>query len=122
MAIRPISATAPAVGLKQLLCRPRRGSVALAAFCALLCSCRQFSFTSEPEKPLLVYFVDVEGGQATLFVTPAGESLLIDTGWDGSDGRDADRIVAAAKDAGLSKIDYVLIPTITAITSVASRN
>ena len=58
---------------------------------------------------LKVYFVDVEGGQSTLFVTPAGESLLIDTGWPGHNGRDADRIVAVAKDAGLSKIDYVLL-------------
>jgi beta-lactamase superfamily II metal-dependent hydrolase len=58
---------------------------------------------------LQIYFVDVEGGQATLFVTPEGQSLLIDTGWPGHDGRDADRIVAAAKKAGLSKIDYVLI-------------
>jgi competence protein ComEC len=61
------------------------------------------------EKALRVYFVDVEGGQATLFVTPEGESLLIDTGWPGNNGRDADRIVAAAQDAGVSKIDYVLI-------------
>src|SRR5262245_48217122 len=61
------------------------------------------------EKSLRAYFVDVEGGQATLFVTPEGESLLIDTGWPGNSGRDADRIVAAAKDAGVSKIDYVLI-------------
>lgn len=60
-------------------------------------------------KDLRVYFIDVEGGQATLFVTPQGESLLIDTGWPGSDNRDADRIVAAAKDAGLSKIDTVLL-------------
>src|SRR3984893_4704706 len=56
-----------------------------------------------------VYFVDVEGGQATLFVTPAGQSLLVDTGWPGNDGRDADRIVAAAKKAGIGKINYVLI-------------
>ncbi len=58
---------------------------------------------------LRIFFVDVEGGQATLFVTPAGESLLIDTGWPGNDGRDADRIVAVAKKAGISKLDYVLI-------------
>jgi beta-lactamase superfamily II metal-dependent hydrolase len=58
---------------------------------------------------LQIYFVDVEGGQATLFVTPAKQSLLIDTGWSGNDGRDADRIVAAAKRAGISKIDYVLV-------------
>jgi beta-lactamase superfamily II metal-dependent hydrolase len=58
---------------------------------------------------LQIYFVDVEGGQATLFVTPAGQSLLVDTGWPGNGGRDADRIVAAAKQAGISKIDYVLL-------------
>jgi beta-lactamase superfamily II metal-dependent hydrolase len=61
------------------------------------------------QKPLQVYFVDVEGGQATLFITPAGQSLLIDTGWPGFAGRDADRIVAAAKNAGLAKIDFVLL-------------
>ncbi|MFZ1007286.1 MAG: MBL fold metallo-hydrolase [Candidatus Sulfotelmatobacter sp.] len=61
------------------------------------------------DKPLEIYFVDVEGGQATLFGTPAGQSLLIDTGWPGNAGRDADRIVAAAKKAGLSKIDFVLL-------------
>lgn len=54
-------------------------------------------------------FIDVEGGQATLFVTPTGQSLLIDTGWGGNDSRDADRIVAAAHMAGLKRIDYVLI-------------
>jgi competence protein ComEC len=58
---------------------------------------------------LQIYFVDVEGGQATLFVTPSGQSMLIDTGWPGYEGRDADRIVAAAKNAGLTKIDYVLV-------------
>lgn len=58
---------------------------------------------------LQIFFVDVEGGQATLFVTPARQSLLIDTGWTGNNGRDADRIVAAAKKARISKIDYVLI-------------
>jgi competence protein ComEC len=60
-------------------------------------------------RDLRVYFIDVEGGQSTLFVTPTGESLLIDTGWPGNDGRDADRISAAAKNAGISKIDYVLL-------------
>jgi beta-lactamase superfamily II metal-dependent hydrolase len=62
-----------------------------------------------PSKDLQIYFVDVEGGQATLFVTPEGKSLLIDTGWPGNDGRDADRIVAAAKQAKVSKIDFVLL-------------
>ena len=60
-------------------------------------------------KDLQIYFVDVEGGQATLFVTPTGESLLVDTGWPDNNGRDADRIVAAAKQAGIRKIDYVVV-------------
>jgi competence protein ComEC len=60
-------------------------------------------------KPLQIFFIDVEGGQSTLFVTPGGESLLIDTGWPGNAFRDADRIVAACKLAHVKKIDYVLI-------------
>lgn len=56
---------------------------------------------------LQIAFVDVEGGQATLFVSPAGQSLLVDTGNPGD--RDADRIAAAAKEAGVSRIDYLLI-------------
>ena len=56
-----------------------------------------------------IYFIDVEGGQATLVVSPSGQSLLIDTGWPGYEGRDADRILAAAHQAGLNQIDYVLI-------------
>ena len=63
----------------------------------------------DTQKALHVFFVDVEGGQATLFVTPEKQSLLIDTGWAGNNGRDADRIMAATKKAGISKIDYVLI-------------
>jgi beta-lactamase superfamily II metal-dependent hydrolase len=64
---------------------------------------------SPDQNALQVYFIDVEGGQATLFVSPEHQSLLIDTGWPGFEGRDADRIVAAAKHAGVTKIDYVLI-------------
>ncbi len=56
-----------------------------------------------------IYFIDVEGGQSTLIVTPGGESLLIDTGYAGNDGRDPKRIVAAAQDAGIRQIDYLLI-------------
>lgn len=60
-------------------------------------------------KPLTVYFVDVEGGQSTLFITPSHQSLLVDTGWPDNDGRDADRIMTVAKQAGLDHIDYLLI-------------
>jgi competence protein ComEC len=58
---------------------------------------------------LQIYVIDVEGGQSTLFVTPEGQSLLIDTGWPDQNGRDANRIVAAAKQAGISRIDYLLL-------------
>ena len=58
---------------------------------------------------LEVYFIDVEGGQSTLLVSPSGESMLIDTGWAGHNHRDADRIAAAAKAAGVKKIDYLVI-------------
>ncbi len=60
-------------------------------------------------KTLDVYLIDVEGGQATLIVSPTGGSMLIDTGWRGFNGRDADRIVTLAKHAKLKQIDYVLI-------------
>jgi len=61
-------------------------------------------------KSLNIYVVDVEGGNATLFVSPTGESLLIDTGNAGAGAvRDATRIMEAARDAGLSKIDYLII-------------
>jgi len=60
-------------------------------------------------KSLDIYFIDVEGGQATLIVSPSGESMLVDAGWPGFDGRDADRIAAAAKQAGLSRIDYLIV-------------
>ena len=58
---------------------------------------------------LVIYAIDVEGGQATLLVSPSGGSLLVDSGWPGNHGRDAERIQQAMKDAGLAQIDKVLI-------------
>jgi competence protein ComEC len=78
--------------------------VLLAAFAIV--AAFALPFTS---KTLEIYFIDVEGGQATLIVTPTGHSLLIDTGWRGYDGRDAERIVQAAKAAKIKQLDYVLI-------------
>lgn len=60
-------------------------------------------------KPLLIYSIDVEGGQSTLFVSPSGQSFLVDTGWPDHNSRDAKRIMAAAKDAGIHQIDYLVI-------------
>lgn len=76
-------------------------------------------------KTLDIYFIDVEGGQATLVVTPAGESLLIDAGYPGDSAliapafgekpnppgvaRDPQRVMAAVTDAGLKQIDYMMM-------------
>ena len=62
---------------------------------------------AQERKTFDVYVLDVEGGGATLFVSPTGESVLIDSGYQ-SNGRDAERIIAAAKDAGLTQIDHLI--------------
>ena len=63
-----------------------------------------------PAQPRLdIYHVDVEGGAATLIVTPARESVLVDAGWPGNDGRDVGRIQAAMKAAGISRIDHLIV-------------
>ncbi len=58
-------------------------------------------------KTLDIYYIDVEGGQATLFVSPSGETALIDTGFPGT--RDPKRILEAVKAAGAKQIDYLVI-------------
>jgi beta-lactamase superfamily II metal-dependent hydrolase len=57
---------------------------------------------------LTIYWVDVEGGAATLVVAPSGESLLVDAGWEVGD-RDAARIASVVRQAGLKKIDYFVL-------------
>lgn len=64
------------------------------------------SLAAAPQKGLEIYWVDVEGGAATLIVTPAGESVLVDTGWPGT--RDPERIAQAAREAGVSRIDHLV--------------
>jgi len=51
----------------------------------------------------------VEGGQATLIVTPESHSVMVDAGWPGFDGRDADRILTAARNARVKQIDYLIL-------------
>ena len=80
----------------------RKLFVALAILCA-------GASAAAAARSLEIYFIDVEGGQSTLIVTAAGESLLIDTGYPGRDGRDPDRIQAAMRDAHVQRIDYLLI-------------
>src|SRR6201988_2911211 len=79
------------------------------------------------QKPLEIYFLDTEGGQATLFLSPSGQSMLVDTGFPGNQGlapasgastaasdaseptRDADRISTVLKQANVTVLDYVVI-------------
>lgn len=95
----------------------------LSRLCATLCAVTLpfIAAAGQRKAPTLtIYMIDVEGGQSTLVVTPKGESLLIDTGFPGdgtfaskpgdpSVARDAQRILAAARDAGVKRIDYLLI-------------
>ena len=84
-----------------------RGSIAFLLALALspVCAAAQ----TRNVKTLDIYVVDVEGGNATLFVSPSGESLLIDSGNAGAAAvRDANRIMAAVKEAGLTQIDHLI--------------
>jgi beta-lactamase superfamily II metal-dependent hydrolase len=61
-----------------------------------------------PARDLTIYFIDVDGGQATLLVSDKGEAMVVDAGWPGNNNRDALKIAAAAKDGGVTKVDYML--------------
>jgi competence protein ComEC len=87
----------------------RQVLIAALCLCVSLVTPFHTGAVAATAKPLQIYFIDVEGGQATLVVSPLGQSLLIDAGWSGYEGRDADRIVAAAHQAGITQLDYVLI-------------
>src|SRR5881296_4394516 len=64
---------------------------------------------NRPAKTLDIYVIDVEGGNSQLYVSPSGESVLIDTGNAGAAAvRDADRIMTAVRDAGLKQIDHLI--------------
>jgi len=82
---------------------------AVAGLAALVAAGSGCAF-AQARTTLDIYTVDVEGGNATLFVAPSGQSLLIDTGNFGPEAsvRDAERIMAAAKDAGLTQIDHLI--------------
>ena len=65
-------------------------------------------FAQDAADGLRIYWIDVEGGSATLLVTPGSEAVLMDAGWNREDQRDALRIEAAMADAGVSEIDYFI--------------
>jgi len=92
--------------------------------CAMLvlvvCASHAAGLHASARGPLQIYFIDVEGGQSTLVVTPQRQTLLIDAGFAGQGGldgrpgdpaqaRDPGRILAAMQDAGVSRIDYLLV-------------
>jgi competence protein ComEC len=75
----------------------------------LIASLGAVVLSAQTRTTLDIYLIDVEGGNATLFVAPSGESLLIDTGNGGAAApRDGDRIMAAVKDAGLTRLDRLI--------------
>jgi beta-lactamase superfamily II metal-dependent hydrolase len=83
--------------------------LSLCALALLFITQTQPARAQTTSRQLLIYTIDVEGGQATLLVAPSGASLLVDTGWGDNNGRDAGRILAAMHDAGITKLDQVLI-------------
>src|SRR6202521_4966641 len=88
----------------------RKVLTAAAGLAALVVQAGQDGAAAQTRTTLDIYVVDVEGGNATLFVAPSGESLLIDTGnvAPAAAIRDSERIMAAAKDAGLTRIDNLI--------------
>ena len=70
--------------------------------------CNAWPGRGQTGESLDIYFLDMVGGGSTLIVTPAGESVLIDTGSLEPKHRDADRMYKACKDAGLKQIDYLV--------------
>jgi beta-lactamase superfamily II metal-dependent hydrolase len=62
-----------------------------------------------PAQNLHIYAIDVEGGKSTLYVSPSGESMLVDAGYAGNNNRDANRIAKAAAAAGVKRIDYLVV-------------
>lgn len=77
---------------------------------ALIFACSQIVIAGERDQRLDIYFIDVEGGASTLIVTPAGESVLIDSGYPDFGGRDRDRILKVVQEvAGLKQIDHTVV-------------
>ncbi len=84
---------------------------ALLALTAIACLAAPAFAQTRTARPLTIYVLDVEGGNSVLFVSPTGESLLMDTGNAGAVAapRDAGRIMEAVRDAGLTQIDNLII-------------
>jgi competence protein ComEC len=79
---------------------------ALAALLGIVLAVLSPAAQSKTAKTLDIYVADTEGGKATLFLSPSGQTVLIDSGNPG--GRDTDRIMAMLGDAGVTQIDYLV--------------
>jgi beta-lactamase superfamily II metal-dependent hydrolase len=76
----------------------------------IVASLASMSSADETNSRLDIYFIDVEGGAATLIVTPAGESLLIDSGYPDNGFRDRDRILKVVREvAGRKALDHAAV-------------
>src|SRR4051794_31305339 len=77
----------------------------------LACILALFAASLTAARSLEISVIDVEGGKAVLLVSPTGQSMLIDAGWPASNSRQAstERIVEAARAAGLKRIDFLVI-------------
>ena len=84
----------------------RANTVLMLTFAVMLTA--TITASAQPQSTLDIYWIDVEGGAATLVVTPERDSILMDTGWSRPDARDAQRIQAAMRDAGITEIDHLL--------------
>ena len=93
-------------GFRPSLSLPARRFLFLLA--VALVAMQTLGFAQARTHTLRIYAIDVEGGQSTLLVSPSGASLLVDTGWP-DNGRSVDRIQAAMRDAGITRLDHVLI-------------
>ena len=80
----------------------------LPACCVLVLALAGAAAGQPSRASLDIYWIDVEGGAATLIVTPAGQSILMDAGWNREDARDAERIRAALQDAGVERLDFFI--------------
>ncbi len=78
----------------------------LAAVLVIVFSATLLAAQARNTKALEIWVLDVEGGKAALYVTPTGQTAIIDTGFPGA--RDLDRIMAAIADAGVKQIDYLV--------------
>src|SRR5439155_7158636 len=97
-----------AVG-RQLACQRHALRASTVFVMALILSIVCYTAPTGAARTFDIYVVDVEGGNATLLVSPSGESVLIDSGNAGAAAvRDAERIMAAVKDARLTQIDNLI--------------